>query len=159
MQTRTRTVQRRVIEEFRDRGHLQHSLQAAGITERTHRRWLKKYQGYANRFQRAKELFVERMEAEADKRAMEGWDEPVYQGGELVGYKRKYSDILLITRLKALAPDKYRERDQQVPAPVINVAIVNNNDLIDFVDERVATLNGEVKQVNGAPQQSNGSGA
>lgn len=40
-----------------------------------------------------------RVEQEAMRRAVEGWEEPVYQGGKLVGYKRRYSDGLLRTML------------------------------------------------------------
>lgn len=41
-------------------------------------------------------------EEELRRRAIEGWDEPVFQGGELVGMKRKFSDGLLAMRLKRL---------------------------------------------------------
>lgn len=54
--------------------------------------------------------YANKLEAEADRRAYEGVDQPVYQGGELVGTKRVYSDTLLIFRLKALRPEVYRER-------------------------------------------------
>lgn len=50
------------------------------------------------------------LEAEARRRAVEGFEEPVYQGGVRVGAIRRYSDNLLITLLKAAKPEKYRER-------------------------------------------------
>jgi hypothetical protein len=53
------------------------------------------------------------MEQEADRRAIEGVDEPVFHKGTVVGHIRKYSDTLLIFRLKALAPAKYRETIRQ----------------------------------------------
>ena len=49
-------------------------------------------------------------EREADRRAIDGWDEPVFYEGRLCGYKRRYSDGLLIARLKSLAPEKYADR-------------------------------------------------
>lgn len=55
---------------------------------------------------------LEEGEAELKRRAVDGWDEPVFNQGELVGTKRKYSDTCLVFMLKALAPEKYRESAQ-----------------------------------------------
>ena len=52
------------------------------------------------------------LEAEAFRRGVRGWDEPVYQGGQQVGVVRRYSDPLLIKLLGAAKPEKYRERHQ-----------------------------------------------
>ena len=51
-------------------------------------------------------------EDEADRRAMEGVDKPVYQGGRLVGYQKDYSDSLLALMLKAGNPDKFADRQK-----------------------------------------------
>ena len=58
----------------------------------------------------ANEAATQRMEREADRRAIEGYDKPVYHLGVEVGSERKFSDTLLIFRLKAKRPDVYRER-------------------------------------------------
>ncbi len=50
---------------------------------------------------------VERGEREAARRGIDGWEEPVYQGGELVGHKRRYSDRLLLRTLEAHRPEKW----------------------------------------------------
>jgi len=50
--------------------------------------------------------------AEADRRALHGVEEPVFHRGEVCGFVRKYSDNLLMFRLKALQPEKYRERHE-----------------------------------------------
>lgn len=50
------------------------------------------------------------MEAEALRRAVHGWQEPVYYKGKVVGHVLKHSDVLLIFILKAARPEKYRER-------------------------------------------------
>ena len=52
------------------------------------------------------------LEAEALRRAVEGVDEPIYQGGALVGTVTKYSDTLLALLLKAHLPEKFRERSE-----------------------------------------------
>lgn len=49
-------------------------------------------------------------EAEARRRAIEGWIEPVYQGGKQVGEVRKFDSSLLQMKLKARKPTEYRER-------------------------------------------------
>ncbi len=52
------------------------------------------------------------LEDEAVRRAKDGVEEPVYQGGKLVGHVQKYSDTLLIFLLKGAKPEKFRERSQ-----------------------------------------------
>jgi hypothetical protein len=41
---------------------------------------------------------------EAWRRAVKGCRKPVYQGGQLVGYVREFSDLLLIFLIKAARP-------------------------------------------------------
>lgn len=52
---------------------------------------------------------TEFLEAEAQRRAYHGVEEPVFHKGVECGHIRKYSDTLLIFLLKARRPDKYRE--------------------------------------------------
>jgi len=52
------------------------------------------------------------VEAEIRRRGIKGVDEPVFYQGEVCGYVRKFSDLLLIFRAKALMPEKYRERHE-----------------------------------------------
>jgi hypothetical protein len=47
------------------------------------------------------------LEATAYKRAVEGVEEPILHGGEIVGTKRRYSDSLLRLLLQASNPDKF----------------------------------------------------
>ena len=54
-------------------------------------------------------LSIEYLEKEAFRRASEGWMEPVFHKGEVVGHIRKFSDTLLIFLMKGNAPHKYRE--------------------------------------------------
>lgn len=56
------------------------------------------------------ERTTEQMEREAIRRGMEGFEKPVYQGKELVGHVREFSDTLLIFMLKSRRPEVYRER-------------------------------------------------
>ena len=67
-------------------------------------------EGFARRWQEADSAAVELMETEADRRAMKGTLEPVFHRGEKCGSVRKYSDTLLMFRLKAKRPQTYRDR-------------------------------------------------
>lgn len=68
----------------------------------------------------ALETYTEALEAEADRRARDGTERGVYYKGERIGTVNEYSDSLLQFRLKALNPEKYRERlDTKVSGDVI----------------------------------------
>jgi hypothetical protein len=55
------------------------------------------------------------LEAAARGRAIDGYQRPVYQRGELVGYEPCYSDALMITLLKAHRPEKFRDKGLELP--------------------------------------------
>lgn len=65
---------------------------------------------FAEAWDEANETAIERMEREADRRAIEGYDKPVFYEGVECGVQRQFSDTLLIFRLKAKRPEVYRER-------------------------------------------------
>lgn len=71
--------------------------------------WRKGDELFAAQFRATQDLFVQELETEARRRAVEGWDEPVWFQGEMVGTIRKFSDTLLIFLLKANRPEKYRD--------------------------------------------------
>ena len=72
---------------------------------------------FARRWSEADNLAIERMEAEADRRAVDGTDKPVFYQGERCGEIREYSDTLLVFRLKARRPEVYRERSDRAADP------------------------------------------
>ncbi len=71
--------------------------------------------GFAGGWAEAMETYVEALEAEADRRAVAGVDKGVYYQGARIDTVRDYSDALLVLRLKALKPDKYRDRAAGTP--------------------------------------------
>lgn len=103
--------QRAFLAAYAELGTVLHAAEAAGINRCTHNAWLAD-PVYAEAFEEAKEAAAERLEREAIRRAVEGVEKPVYQGGQMVGTIREYSDTLLIFTLKGLRPEKYRERFQ-----------------------------------------------
>ena len=101
---------RAFLAAYRETGNIRLACQAAQIGRSSHYRWLDD-PDYAEEFERAKKDAVDVLEAEARRRAVEGWEEPVgWYKGEAGGTVRRYSDTLLIFLLKGAAPEKYRER-------------------------------------------------
>lgn len=97
------------LEAYAEQGTISHAAKSVGIDRSTHYEWLED-PAYAARFSEAHERSIEALEREGRRRAIEGTEEPVYQGGRMVGTIRKYSDTLLIFLLKAARPGTYRER-------------------------------------------------
>ena len=65
---------------------------------------------FAGEWELAQTMAADLLEEEADRRGCQGIEVPFYRNGEVVGTKLKYSDSLLIVRLKALRPELYRGR-------------------------------------------------
>ena len=61
------------------------------------------------------------LEAEARRRAVDGFEEPVFYQGAVVGAVRKYSDRMLELLLKGHAPEKYKDRVQHSGDVKVNV--------------------------------------
>jgi len=121
-------------------GTITQAAEIAGIDRVTHYRWLKDDPEYAKAFEEAHEKSVERLEQEARRRAVEGWEEPVFHKGKVVGKVRKYSDTLLIFLLKGAAPDKYRERVQTEHTGRIDSNMTVTHDLRKLSAEKLAQL-------------------
>lgn len=115
---------------LRKSGNVSRSCAAAGISRKTAYRWKANETNddgtteFSMRWEEVVNAYVDDLETEVDRRAFSGDDVPViYQGemqydidsktGErtLITLKR-YSDALASLRLKALRPDKYRERQE-----------------------------------------------
>jgi hypothetical protein len=101
--------QRAFLAAYAQLGNITSAAARAKVGRRSHYEWLAA-PAYAAAFVEAHEAAGDRLEAEAHRRAVQGVKEPVYQGGERVGYIQKFSDTLLIFLLKGARPEKYRER-------------------------------------------------
>ena len=60
---------------------------------------------FAAAWAEAEDESVDYLRSEAQRRAVEGWKEPVFHRGEVVGHIQRYSDRLLELLLKARAPE------------------------------------------------------
>jgi hypothetical protein len=108
-------------------GSVSSAAEVAGVSPHTARHWAKQDESFARLFEEARaqgeKVRLDILEREIDRRAVEGVEEPVYQGGALVGKIRRYSDNLLMFRTKRLDP-AYRDRPPDTAINAGNVQIV-----------------------------------
>ena len=91
------------------------SAQAIGMS-RSHMHTLRRNdKTFAKDWDDAIQRATDALEHAARKRAMDGYQRPIYQRGELVGYEPCYSDNLMITLLKAHRPEKFRDKGFDLP--------------------------------------------
>ncbi|MFC2000025.1 terminase [Chloroflexota bacterium] len=115
----TQQLKKAFLDAYAEKGTVTAAATAVGINRWTHYDWMKKCARYEKDFARAESLYCDILEAELHRRGVEGWDEPVYQQGGLVGTVRKYDSTILIFKCKGHIPEKYRDRqDIKVTGPV-----------------------------------------
>lgn len=109
------------LRTFAVSGIVLHGCKAAGVGRGAVEHWRESSEWFEELFMIAREEAADRIEAEAIRRAVDGYDEPViYQGmptsvvdpetGEQRTLTvRKYSDALMALVLKGARPEKYRD--------------------------------------------------
>ena len=109
----THPQQRAFLAAFRETGNVRLACQAAKVGRSSHYRWSEEDPSYQRAFEMAKQDAADILEAEAQRRAVEGVEKPTgWYRGQAGGKIREYSDLLLIFLLKGLRPDVYRERQE-----------------------------------------------
>lgn len=81
-------------------GNVSDSARAANVSRKTVYQWRAEDKDFAADWSVAEDTATDALEKEARRRAVEGWDEPVFQGGGQVGVIRRYSDRMLEILLK-----------------------------------------------------------
>ncbi len=114
--TRTPKKDEAFLAELAQTGNVGAAARQAGYGRTQLYQWRQAEAAFAEAWDDAVTEYTESLEAEADRRAVQGVVKPVFYLGETCGQIRQYSDTLLIFRLKALRPDVYRER-VKLPAP------------------------------------------
>lgn len=108
----TRNKQLAFLKAYRTSGSVQQSAKVVRIARRTHYLWIEKDERYRAEFEEAQREYIDSLEQEVDRRAFHGIDTPVFYQGVQVATVKHYSDQLAMFRLRALAPERYRERSQ-----------------------------------------------
>lgn len=93
-------------------GNRSRAALAAGVNRITAWTWCREDENFNAAYNNCMKVAAELHEDEMFRRASEGVLEPVFQGGQLVGSVRKFSDVLLIFSLKGAMPDKYADRQK-----------------------------------------------
>ncbi|MGE4527283.1 MAG: hypothetical protein AB7D00_02850 [Rhodospirillaceae bacterium] len=119
---RRETARRKFLSALAETGSVRAAAAASG---RARSVWLGlrgRDLAFAAAWDQALEAYVELLEAEADRRAVGGEEEPIFYGGKQVGVRAKPSDSLLMFRLKALRPGRYRNgADETAEALTVTV--------------------------------------
>lgn len=86
------------------------AAKAAGVPIRTIYNWREGDPAFAAEWATAYTIGADNLEAEAQRRAVKGVEEPVFHGGKIVGTVTRYSDTLLIYMMKARDPERFCDR-------------------------------------------------
>jgi hypothetical protein len=97
------------IEALAETGNVSVACKSIGASRRAMYHLREKDEAFAAAWNAALEMGADALEDEANRRAREGVEEPVFYRGTCCGYVRRYSDVLLMFLLKGLRPHKYRD--------------------------------------------------
>ena len=139
---KTSRMKKRVCERYAQYGTLTKASEGV-INRRIVYDWRQQDPDFEAELSKAAEIYVEKLEEEADRRGVEGVDKGVYYLGDKVATEKQFSDTLLIFRLKALAPDKYRER-QEISGNIAHILVKEVEVRLTPIqrEERLALNNG-----------------
>ncbi len=123
-------------------GNISAAAKAAKVSVNVHYK-AKGNETYQKLFDHAKRTFVEQLETEATRRAVEGVEEPIYHAGKMVGTRKRYSDVLLIFMMKAHNPEKYGDKretpgtyNQQVNITIRDMTPDKRQERLRYLAER-----------------------
>ncbi len=110
-------TQRLYLAAFAEVGNKTYAARVAGVSPGTPKGWRKpskneeakeRAAAFVDLEGIANDMYKDKLVMEIDRRAVEGYDDPIFYQGEQVGRRKIYSDNLLMFRTKAIAPE-YRE--------------------------------------------------
>jgi hypothetical protein len=90
-------------------GNITRAAELAEVSRGSHYLWMNEDEAYQLCFNDADQEAIERLEAEARRRAVQGVSKPVFYQGMECGVVQEYSDTLLMFLLKGAKPQKYRD--------------------------------------------------
>ncbi len=111
--------QRAFLNAYTETATLTRAEALSGVSRKSHDRWRKTDAEYAKCFEFAQECACDMIEDEVRRRAVHGWDQPIYYRGRKVGTIRRYSDNLLLALLRAFKPDRYCPGAQELRGRMI----------------------------------------
>jgi hypothetical protein len=98
------------LEVLATTGNVSRAAELAGVPRRTAYDQRERDPEFAQKWDEALQVSYDAIEHAVRNRAVEGWEEPVFYQGEIVGYVRRYNDENARFLLKAKRPQEFRER-------------------------------------------------
>lgn len=144
-----RTPQKRgkFLAALRRHGNATLAAKSIGIGHRTVYEWRADELEFKAEWEDALIEYSTILEAEADRRAVEGLTNPVYYKGAIVGHIQEYSDILLMFRLKKLNT-AYKDRMEHSGNPDSPVVVLQlESRLNEGIQRRNEARNGHARTV------------
>jgi hypothetical protein len=107
---KSRTAARRCfLDTLRDTANVMSAVKASGLSRSHWYAMRRRSKPFAEAWRKALDEGVDRLEEEAQRRALSGSRQPVFYQGKRVGSVHRYSDTLLMFLLRAHRPQRYRD--------------------------------------------------
>ena len=123
--TRARVWMKAFLASLRLKANVTIACEEANVSRATVYRHKGK-EAFAAEWEAALAEGIDRLEAEAWRRAVDGVSEPVFQMGVQVGVVQRYSDTLMVLLLKGHKPSKFRERVSTEHSGVLTIDALRN---------------------------------
>ena len=95
-------------------GEVKAAAKACGVSRQSHYLWMNHDDEYRAKFRGLRYAVCQMIEDSLAERLAFGWDEAVYHGGELVGYKKRFDNANAISYLDRHSPDWIKGKQQKV---------------------------------------------
>lgn len=126
----TQQVTADILNHIVNYGVIAHACLSKGVSSRTLDELVKAYPGLAALKDEAKDLYRDKVSRTVHNRAIDGWLEPVFYKGSLIGFVRKFSDRMLELQAKRYVPE-YRDKSAVDVNVAGGVLVVNSKDISD----------------------------
>lgn len=103
-------IQQRFLNAYILCGRISEAARKSKINYTTHHYWMHNDEAYQEAFQRARDMAGDIVEDEAMRRAVDGWEEPVFYQGQQVGVIVRYDGVLLAKLLAGFKPGVYHTK-------------------------------------------------
>lgn len=103
-------MQNIVLSVFQQTGNMSKACRLAGCNSSMHRHWLKKNETYRVAYESCRTIITSAIEESLVFKLINGWREPVFQKGELVGYKRKFDINGMLKYLAKAKPEVFGDK-------------------------------------------------
>ena len=107
-------LQERFLKAYESHGTISAAARESGVSRQSHYEWMANDEAYCNKFKGVRCVTCQRIEDSLVERLANGWEEAVYQGGECVGYKRRFDNGAAISYLDRHDPDFIKGKKQNV---------------------------------------------